>query len=135
MYHDTWRIFLDHPWVGTGLGTLIDVYPRYASFFNGLTVDHAHNDYLELVADTGVLGGICGVSFIILLFWRGFANLQFAGRAAPRAVTAGCLAACAGLLIHSLVDFNLHIPSNALVFLLLAGIATAKATEPEPLST
>ena len=129
MYHDTWRIFVDHPWVGTGLGTLIDVYPRYASFFNGLTVDHAHNDYLELVADTGVLGGICGVSFIILLFWRGFANLQFAGRAALRAVTAGCLTACAGLLVHGLVDFNLHIPSNALIFLLLASTASTDPTE------
>jgi O-antigen ligase len=130
MYHDSWRIFLDHPWVGTGLGTLIDVYPRYASFFNGLTVDHAHNDYLELLADTGLVGGLCGVSFIILLFWRGLASLQFAGEAFPRAVTAGCLTACAGLLLHSLVDFNLHVPSNALIFLLLACIATAEAREP-----
>src|SRR5208283_2117003 len=52
MYQDTGRIIFDHPWLGTGLGTLVAVYPRYASFYNGLTMDHAHNDYLELLADT-----------------------------------------------------------------------------------
>jgi O-antigen ligase len=130
IYHDTWRIFRGHPWVGTGLGTLIAVYPHYASFYNGLTVDHAHNDYLELLADTGLVGGLCGLSFVGLLFWRGLASLQFAERAFVRAILAGSLAACAGLLVHSLVDFNLHIPSNALIFLLLACIATAEAKEP-----
>jgi O-antigen ligase len=130
IYQDTWRIFLDHPWAGTGLGTLVAVYPRYASFYNGLVVDHAHNDYLELLADTGLAGGLCGVSFMALLFWRGLAGLRFAGWTFARATLAGSLAACAGLLVHSLVDFNLHIPSNALTFLLLASIATAEAKEP-----
>jgi O-antigen ligase len=129
MYHDSWRIFVEHPWVGTGLGTLIAVYPRYASFFNGLTVDHAHNDYLELLAETGLVGGLCGLAFLGTLFWRGFANLRLEGRRFSRAIVAGSLAACAGLLVHSLVDFNLHIPSNALIFLLLASMATAEAQE------
>jgi hypothetical protein len=126
MYHDTGRIILDHPWVGTGLGTLVAVYPRYASFYNGLTVDHAHNDYLELLSDTGLIGGICGLSFIGLLFWQGLASLQSARGLFARATIAGSLAACAGLLLHSLVDFNLHIPSNALIFVLLAFTATSR---------
>ena len=129
IYDDTWRIFLDHPWVGTGLGTLVAVYPRYASFYNGLTVEHAHNDYLELLADTGVLGGLIALSFIGLLLWRSLANLQFAGSSLARAIIAGSLAACSGLLLHSLVDFNLHIPSNALIFLLLSCFATADWTK------
>jgi O-antigen ligase len=125
MYQDTARIIVDHPWVGTGLGTLVAVYPRYASFYNGLTVDHAHNDYLELLADTGIVGGVCGLAFIGLFFWQGLANLQSARDSLARATVAGSLAACVGLLLHSLVDFNLHIPSNALIFLLLCWIATA----------
>ena len=120
---------LDHPWVGTGLGTLVAVYPRYASFYNGLTVDHAHNDYLELLAETGMVGGVCGLAFIGLLFWRGLASLQSARESFARATVAGSLAACIGLLLHSLVDFNLHIPSNALIFLLLSWIATADWTK------
>ena len=129
IYQDTARSIADHPWVGTGLGTLVAVYPRYASFYNGLTVDHAHNDYLELLAETGMVGGVCGLAFIGLLFWRGLASLQSARESFARATVAGSLAACIGLLLHSLVDFNLHIPSNALIFLLLSWIATADWTK------
>jgi O-antigen ligase len=129
MYHDTWHIFADHPWAGTGLGTLQATFPRYASFYNGFAVDHAHNDYLELLADTGIVGGLCGLSFIGLLFWKGLANLRSSQRRATKAVYAGSLAACTGLLLHSLVDFNLHIPANALIFMTLAAIATSEITE------
>jgi len=124
MDKDTWRIFQDHPLMGTGLGTLIAVYPRYESFYNGTTVDHAHNDFLELLADTGLVGGVCGALFIGLLFRRGLASFQVAAGGSARALVAGPLVGCAGMLLHSFVDFNLHIPSNALIFLLLASLAT-----------
>jgi len=124
MDKDTWRIFQDHPLMGTGFGTLIAVYPRYESFYNGTTVDHAHNDFLELLADTGLVGGVCGALFIGLLFRRGLANFQVAAGGSARALVAGPLVGCAGMLLHSFVDFNLHIPSNALTFLLLASLAT-----------
>lgn len=130
IYHDTWRIFVHHPWTGTGLGTLVAVYPRYASFYDGLVLEHAHNDYLELLADTGVVGGLCGLGFIVLLFWIGLQNLRSAADRSRRAIVAGSLAACAGLLLHSLVDFNLHIPANALLFLLLAWLATSRRNGP-----
>lgn len=124
IYGDTWRIFVDHPLAGTGLGTLIAVYPRYASFYNpGTVVDHAHNDYLELLADTGVAGGLCGLAFIVLLFRYALQNLQAAEGRFDRAFVAGSLTSCAGLLLHSLVDFNLQIPANALIFLVLAFLA------------
>jgi O-antigen ligase len=126
MDQDTWRIFIDHPWTGTGLGTLIAIYPRYASFYNGTTVDHAHNDFLEVLADTGLLGGLCGAFFVAVLFRRGFANFQMA-RNSQRVLVGGALVSCVGLLLHSLVDFNLHIPSNALIFLLLAFLSTIEA--------
>jgi O-antigen ligase len=130
IYRDTWEIFVQHPWAGTGLGTLVAVYPRYESFYDGLIVDHAHNDYLELLADAGLAGGICGLAFIGLLFWRGLTRLRACERRLDRAICAGALTACAGLLLHSLVDFNLHIPANALIFLLLASLATSEIREP-----
>jgi O-antigen ligase len=129
IYRDTWRIFLDHPVVGTGLGTFVVVYPGYASFYDGRTIEHAHNDYLELLGESGLLGGLTCVAFIGLLFWRGFAGLHSTDSSFARAIVAGSLTACTGMLIHSLVDFNLHIPSNGLLFLLLANVATAESRE------
>jgi len=123
IYQDTWRIFRDYRWTGTGLGTLVTIYPRYASFYNGRTVDHAHNDFLELLSETGLIGGLCGLSFVTLLFWRGLGKLQRA-EGSMRAIGAGSLVACAGMLLHGLLDFNLHIPANALIFFLLGFTAT-----------
>ena len=130
IYADTLRIIHDHPWVGTGLGTLAAVYPRYASFYNGLTVDHAHNDFLELLANAGVIGGLCALLFIGLLFGESLKRFMNAPTNSVLAITAGALVACSGLLMHGLVDFNLQIPSNALTFLLLSLVATAGQNPP-----
>ena len=48
MTSDSWRIFVAHPVLGTGLGTLEEVFPRYATLYDGLVVNHAHNDYVRL---------------------------------------------------------------------------------------
>ena len=125
MLEDSWRIFLDHPGAGTGAGTLVTVYPQYASFDDARLVDHAHNDYLELLAETGIVGGLCALGFVVLLFRRALASLQSDQSAFILAARTGALVACSGLLLHSLVDFNLHIPSNALLFALLASLATS----------
>ena len=127
LFKDTWNIFVNHPWTGTGLGTLQAAYPRYATFYDGLIVDHAHNDYLELLADTGIIGGLCGLGFLAILFWQARNNLRVAATPMARSFYIGASSACVGLLVHSLVDFNLHIPSNALLFLLLASLLTLPA--------
>lgn len=125
MYTDTWRIFQDHPWMGTGLGTLEFVYSRYESYYDGSSVNHTHNDYLELLADTGIAGGACGMAFLVVLFRKSFSNALHAANPASGAFCCGGLAASAGFLLHSLVDFNLHITSNALLFFLIAFTTSA----------
>jgi O-antigen ligase len=127
MLHGTWRIFLDHPLTGTGFGTLQDVFPPYETVYDGLIVNHSHNDYVELLSDTGLVGGLCGLAFLVLLAWIGLKNLTAERNGMRLAFHVGAMVACFGLLVHSIVDFNLHIPSNALVFLLLAALATSPA--------
>jgi O-antigen ligase len=129
MYRDTWRIVRDHPWTGTGLGTLQTVFPRYESYYDGLVVDHAHNDYLELLADTGLIGGVCVLAFVVFLGRLGLSHLHRATGPVRRSLYCGALVACAGLLLHSMVDFNFHIPSNAMLFILLAAMATSDIAE------
>ena len=127
MLQGTWRIFLDHPIAGTGLGTLQKVFPLYETIYDGLIVNHSHNDYAEVLAETGVIGGLCGLAFLVLLAWTGWKNIVAEKEVMNLAYHAGALVACFGLLIHATVDFNFHIPSNALVFLLQAALATSPA--------
>ena len=99
--------------------------PRYETIYDGLIVDHVHNDYIEALAETGLLGGLCGLAFLWLLY-RGARKSFFAEQGHfSRALHAGAIAAVSGLLLHSWVDFNLHIPANTLLFLLQARIATS----------
>jgi O-antigen ligase len=120
MCKDTGRIFLDHFWLGTGLGTLPFVYPRYESYYDGFIVNHAHDGYLELLADTGIVGGFCGIAFLVILFRQAASHLRCVVGSTDAAFYSGALAVCAGFLAHSAVDFNLHIPSNALLFFVAA---------------
>jgi O-antigen ligase len=125
MFRGTVHIFEDHPIKGAGLGALVAVYPRYETLYDGKLVDHAHNDYIEMLAETGLVGGICGLAFLWILF--GEAKSCYAADQGhfSRALHAGAVTGLCGILLHGFVDFNLHIPSNALLFLLMAHLATA----------
>jgi len=126
MARDTWRIFVDHPLLGTGLGTLQTVFPKYDSLYDAKIVNHAHNDYLEALSDTGLLGGLCCAWFLFVLFVRGIRNIRKPGSPLGGVLSMAGLVACGGILAHSFVDFNLHIPSNTLLFLLWAVLVTAR---------
>jgi O-antigen ligase len=126
MRHGAWRIFVDHPILGTGLGTLQQVYPPYETLYDGKIVNHAHNDYLEALAETGLAGGLCCAWFVGALFLRGLGFLQSGDASFANTLRLCGFTACWGLLVHSLVDFNLHIPSNLLLFLLMSLLATAE---------
>jgi O-antigen ligase len=126
MRRDTWRIFLTHPLAGTGLGTLQIVYPPYETLYDGKIVNHSHNDYLEALAETGLLGGLCCAWFLGVLLSQSLMRLRQLNHSFAGALQLSGLVACSGFLVHSLVDFNLHIPSNFLLFLLMAHLATAE---------
>jgi O-antigen ligase len=134
MLHDSWRIFVDHPLGGIGLGALQEVFPQYETLYDGKVVQHTHNDYVEALAETGIVGGLFGAAFLLLLLWESWARLVTAADSADLAYHIGAVAACAGLLVHSLVDFNLHIPSNALIFLLQSALATSLLPSHWPIS-
>src|SRR5580704_3884988 len=118
------HVFLAHPVAGCGLGSLVAVYPRFETLYDGLVVDHVHNDYMELLAETGLLGALCAAVFLWILFRDTKKCLVAEQGHFSRAIHAAATTAICGLLLHSLVDFNLHIPSNILLFLLQTHLAT-----------
>jgi len=135
MRRGAWHIFLDHPLAGTGLGTFQIVYPPYETLYDGKIVNHAHNDYLEVLAETGVLGGLCCAWFLVVLLRRSVMRLRQNDYSFAGALQLSGMVACAGILVHALVDFNFHIPSNLLLFFLMAHLATTEIDQVRPTST
>jgi O-antigen ligase len=126
MIADTYRLFKDHPILGTGLGTLEMVYPPYDSLYDGKVVNHSHNDYLEALAETGLVGGLCCLWFLGVLFRNSLEGMAALGNSFSAALNLSGLIGCCGILVHSLVDFNLHIPANALLFFVSAHMAVVR---------
>jgi O-antigen ligase len=118
------QIVRDHPIVGSGLGTLVVVYPRYETVYDGKIVQHVHDDYMELLADSGLVGGLCGLAFLIVLYRQARRNFEAEQGHFSRGLHAGAIVALSGLLLHSFVDFNLHVPANMLLFFLQAQLAS-----------
>jgi O-antigen ligase len=119
IWRDTARMIKAKPTTGVGLGAFATAYPIYSSSDGTLGVDRAHNDYLQIVAECGLLGAVIALWFILLM---GRAVMR--GIGSPDRLLSGlALGAGAGifsLLVHSIFDFNLQLPSNALLFLLLS---------------
>jgi O-antigen ligase len=138
-----WEAALDHirvsPWTGTGAGTHL----IYGRMFRRPQIQadpvHAHCDYLELIAEYGVVGGVCMVLFAGFHVWNGLdayfellhRRLLPSGiaRSNSFAMNLGALCAVAGLAAHSVVDFNMHIPGNALVFAFIFGMLANPGVE------
>ena len=121
---DSLRILRDHPWLGVGLGGFETAYPAYQSFPTDWIWVHAHNDYAEALAETGLVGGLLIAAALAVFFLLAFKRL---GERLPNDagwIQLGAALGCCGLLVHGFVDFNLHIPANAAWFAVLASVAT-----------
>jgi O-antigen ligase len=124
---DSLRMFRDHPAFGVGLGNFEVAYPAYQSFPSDLTVEYAHNDYAQAAAETGLLG-VALIALALALFFKAtFHNLSPALESGHGWIQLGATLGCCGLLVHSFVDFNLHIPANAAWFAALAGVAVKRS--------
>jgi O-antigen ligase len=122
---DSFRLFEQRPLFGWGLGSFSTVYPQTASHYSDILVNAAHDDYLQLLVETGVAGFALMITFLACtarVGLRGFAR-------APTGTVSAALLGCAGLLAHSFTDFNLHIPANAAMFFFLCGLICASGAE------
>jgi len=125
------QIFRDYPILGSGLESFGVAFPQYDSWNGNLRVEQAHNDYLQTLSDTGIIGFLCVASFIFLLFKRGLNVIKTSGNRFRKNVAMGALAGCFGILIHSFVDFPLRTNANMFFFLLLVVLATVKINYPK----
>lgn len=106
---------------GSGPGTFPDVYRLFQPMEQRGFINHAHNDYLELIFDTGLLGIIIIISFFIL-FIKQWSKLPPARKRSFRYIQIASGISLLLFLLHAIVEFNLHDVNNVLLFALLTGI-------------
>ena len=123
-----WQIFTSNPIVGAGMEAFGVAFTRFDTRNGMYRVEQAHNDYLQMLADGGVIGFAIVLAFIVLLVKKGAAALKGGSAGEYQRVTRiGAFAGCVGVLVHSFVDFPLRTASNAFFFLLIAAMLAVPA--------
>lgn len=126
VFRDTARMIAANPW-GVGSGNYRDHFRKYQTFKPELLFDHAHNEYLETTAEWGIPTAVAFWVFIYFVLFR--CVRAFLGIRSPerRGILLACMGAIFSILVHSLMDFNLQIPSNAILFFSFVGIGLGMA--------
>jgi hypothetical protein len=121
------RMFAASPLFGTGIGTYGALFPRFLR--SDFLLHFAHNDYAQWLAETGLVGTSLAVGFLGVLiqrfrcWWK-----KIVERRQGDPVSAGFWAALAGIGVHTAYDWNLHVPANALLACVVAGLAIASGS-------
>jgi O-antigen ligase len=137
VWQDSLAMIADHP-LGIGLAAFKPLFPLYhtTSLPGGTTPYYLHNDILQLVVDAGWLGAAALLGGLFWFMARSVGRIRRMnpsddpGRFFP---AVGALSGMAALVFHSLFDFNLHMPANAVYFvMLMAVVDSCTAAEPQP---
>ena len=123
VYADSLRLIGDHAAFGVGPGMYRWRFRPYQTAHPEKRYDHAHNDYLETAADWGIPTAVLIWGFIGWRFFRVSARLFTSRSVFSQGLALGCSGALFSILVHSLVDFNLQIPTNLMIFCTILGLA------------
>jgi O-antigen ligase len=122
---DALHMFRVHPILGSGLGTFPVVYPQFRSFYTNFFVNEAHNDYLQLLTEVGLLGFSAMIWFLVLVYRAALRKITNWTADVTGGLTLACILGVTGILVHSFLDFNLEIPANAALFYVFCTQAAA----------
>lgn len=125
----SYQIVASSPLMGTGVGTYRWIFPvhkdeRFGAYF----YEHAHNDFLEVLSEQGVIGFSLLALGVALIFVRMVQAFRIRRDPLMRGALFASIAGCVSLTVHGLVDFNLQIPANAGYFFVLLGIGSIAST-------
>lgn len=122
---DAISMFRQKPALGWGLGAFPVVYPQFRSFYTNFFVNEAHNDYLQLLTEAGIVGFGIMVWFLVVLYRNAMRKLGNWTSSVSGSLTLACILGVSGILVHSFFDFNLQIPANAALFYVFGSLAAA----------
>ena len=137
IWRNSWKVFEAHPITGTGMGSFETVFPSYSPGFAATPTgkaqvwDRTHNDYLQVLTDTGLIGAAIVIWFLASLLFAARQGLRSKDRIS-QGLAIGSSAATLSILIHSMFDFNLQLPSTSSLFLVLVALLPRLSTDNKP---
>ncbi len=132
IWRDTVTMIRAHFVTGVGLGAFETSFPLYSQSDGSLQVAQAHNDYLQLVAETGIVGAVLLLWFLGMVVSQTLRGLR-ASEPLFAALALGSGGSLVGMMVHSIFDFNLQLPSHALLLVLLTAVlARVQASDASP---
>ena len=123
LWRDALRMFPHFPLLGSGLDTFGSAYPNYQTLSRYHWYGEAHDEYLQVLLDTGIVGAL----LMAVLLWTLLRAALRAARESP--LDGGMLGALLACCFHNLVDFNWQIPANAATFAAIAGLSVRRGVE------
>ncbi|MDM8556740.1 O-antigen ligase family protein [Desulfococcaceae bacterium HSG7] len=126
-WKDCLDIIKEFPLTGTGMGTLVSIYPSYRTFPGNALLTHAHNDYIELLTDGGIVAATLFIWFMGAVFYQSWRIIGKRHESYSIYLFIGSFSGMIAMLAHSVTDFNLHIGANGLYFSFLAGLSVSAA--------
>jgi O-antigen ligase len=128
MWGVTMKVIADNMPLGGGLGAFPQAYSKFDTLGGYERVEQAHNDYLQILADAGIVGLILGGLFLFVFFRQGLESVHI-DNTFRRGIAVGAFAGCFGVLVHSLFDFVLHVTAVAVMFITLLAMLVASRRE------
>lgn len=125
VWKDAWALVADYSLVGCGLGAFEPAFSRYRTFLPERAIDTPHNDYLQFLTELGGIGFVIAVAGMTALFISAARAALRNPETSARYIAIGSCAALVSILIHSLTDYNLYIPANAMLLAWIAGIVSS----------
>jgi O-antigen ligase len=122
LWAETIPLIRAYPVFGCGLGGYETAFMRFKAFEPLVTDDFAHNDYLQLLAELGVVGFAIGATLAFSVVKTAVREAVGSRDPGTRYFAVACTGALAAILVHSLADFNLYIPANAMLLAWIAGM-------------
>lgn len=125
LWADSRRIVSSFFLFGSGFGTFVDIFPSYRSFPGYSIFDHAHNDYLELLTDGGIIGFALAAWFVLAVLRHGWTMIRARRDQYGVLLGIGAFTGIVAMLIHGVTDFNMHNGADGLYFFFFCGLLVA----------
>jgi O-antigen ligase len=125
LWKESLALVREYPVFGCGLGGYESAFLKHKVAVPMVADDHAHNDYLQFLIELGAVGFGIGAALMVMVgrrMWRAAAREEEAG---GRYLAIGCIGALAAIGLHSVVDFNLYIPANAMLLAWICGVGAS----------